>query len=187
MTLSLCKELMYSKCEWKGYVPSSLNDRSFNDWIVHWQTMSVQFPFCYRFISILFRFVSFCYHSVVVPFCSASTVELATSHQLSLIHSPPCMTSVVQVCFHAEANPAIALLLYSTGANSAIVFEPCEYYYSQGSKNRILQQKHLSCTRACVYKFLNEFKVTGDLHRCSGSRQPWKITVEVKSILEEQM
>ena len=65
------------------------------------------------------------------------------------------------------------------------------YYYSQGLKaptiTKLLRQEHLSCSRACVHKFLNKFKETGNLQRSSGSGQPSKITAEIKSIIEEQM
>ena len=71
-------------------------ERSFNDWIVHWWTLSLT-SFRFRSVFVVFPlfFVSFRYYTVAVPFRSAySMLELITRHRLSLIHNPPRTTSV---------------------------------------------------------------------------------------------
>ena len=52
---------------------------------------------------------------------------------------------------------------------------------------KALEEERLSCSRYGIAKFLKVHQTTGMIARQPGSRQPSKITAEIKRVMEEQM
>ena len=65
------------------------------------------------------------------------------------------------------------------------------YLSSQGFKapaiTKILIEEGMSASRVGVHKFLRRFDESGCLMRKPGSGRPTKVTMEVKTVVEEQM